>query len=654
MTLPLSLPWKGLSSVRCFLSLDKVRGTPVEVLSEHLRKLITNNNLLMLASLLSLLPAYLFFLIFIFLLFPTAIGFLLRLSLYRKLANLEREVYKVRNKNIPPKGVLDNIRSRFQEASKQVEDVNTTAIIEGIFRQEKINFFGITIPWEVADRFCRILPNLLLTLGLLGTFLGITFNLNNISTILNQMEGDSLDILVNELQEPLQGMGIAFISSLVAVTCSAFLTLTNLAKNTTALKLQIFSTLEDYLDNVYLPTIDSHSRLDQAVDRMVSQQQDFLTRFHDNVTDAVEASLGKVANKIAEGNKEATDLARQVYERFSETAGTLSHGANQFQYAVESLEKEVTRIQEVGESVTQGATIFTEAANKIENSKFTENLEGLTASLAATQTAFADSTARLQTNIEELTNSNLHAADLAEQLSSNLNTFTDSLSESASQFEGVATTIADSHFDQTILQASENLQTTQTQFTETVRNLEGGFQGLESAIVQTENSTQKLNTVSQQLSQLTQNSEKLANLNQEKLNQIQQALYLFVKAIGDNNFIKKTVSGLDNIQQQTQEIVKLNQQSEKNEQSHQESLANLQYNLMKLLTLVSDNNSKEKITSAVEEIRKIASQLNTQVTEMNQHSQKWESFDQTAIDQIQTELSQLLQEMKKSEVESET
>ncbi|MFW6316675.1 MAG: hypothetical protein ACOC1Z_06245, partial [Cyanobacteriota bacterium] len=60
--------------------------------------------------------------------------------------------------------------------------------------------------------------------------------------------------------------------------------------------------------------------------------------------------------------------------------------------------------------------------------------------------------------------------------------------------------------------------------------------------------------------------------------------------------------------------------------------------------------SEEKMTSVMVEIRKTASQLNTQVTEINQNSQK---FNQSAIDQIQTELSQLIQEMKKSEVESE-
>jgi methyl-accepting chemotaxis protein len=526
----------------------------------------------MLASLFSFLPTYLFLLIVVFIIFPTVIGFFLRLHLYQKLSDLEKQVNKlVRRKDIPLTGVINRICQRFRDASERVEAVNTTAIIEGIFRKEKINVIGVSVPWEVADRFCRVLPNLLLTLGLLGTFIGITFNLNNISTTLNQVDGTETDIntLINQLQQPLQGMGIAFISSLVAVGCSAILTLTNIYKNTTALKLQIFSTLEDYLDNVYLPEIPSHSRLDRAVDRMVSQQKEFLTRFHQNVTEAVEASLGKVANQIAEGNKEATKLAIQVYQQFTETAGTLSRGANKFEYAVESLKKEVPKIQKAGDKLAEGATIFENAAERIEESQFAENLDRLTTNLAETQAAFAKSTARLQINIEELTNSNLHAADLAEQLSSNLTTFVDSLNHSASQIEGLANTIAHSHFDQTILEASKNLQTTQTQFKQTIANLQQGIKGLQNAIAQSKNNTQQLNKVSKQLDKFNQGSQEIAKLNQDKLNQIQQIL------------------------------------------------SSLQSRMMELLTIVGDSKSQDTIMAEVEEIRKIAAQFMDLVQEKN-------------------------------------
>ena len=616
----------------------------------------------MLNSLFSLIPTYLFFLILIFIIFPTIFGVVLRFTLYGKLKDLEKQVNKlVRDRNIFSAGIIDKIRQRFRDASERVETVNTTAIIDGIFRQEKVKIIGVSISWEIVDRASRMLPNLLLTFGLLGTFIGITLNLNNISATLNQVEGTDINSLINELQQPLQGMGIAFISSLVAIACSAILTLTNIYRNTTALKLEIFSTLEDYLDNVYLPEIPSHSRLDRAVDRMVSQQQDFLTRFHQNVTEAVEASLGKVADKIAAGNKEATDLARQVYERFTETAGTLSHGATQFQYAVESLEKEVEKVQKAGDKITEGATIFETAASQIENSQFAENLDRLTSSLAATQTAFAESTARLQTNVEELTNSNLHAADLAEQLSSNLNTFTDSLTKSASQFESVANTIEESNFDFTILEASENLQKIQTQFTETIRQLEQGIEGLKSSIAQTESSSQNLNTVSEQLGKLNEQSQEISQLNQEKLNQIQQSLYLLLKAISDHNFIKKTVSSLDTLQQQTkqlneqsQQIVKSNQKSEENAQSNQEILANLQYNLMKLLTIVGDSKNQDKIASEVVEIRNAATQLNIKLAEVNKSSKNSESLKQETLSQIQKELSQLVENMNEHQALQKT
>ncbi|AFZ45949.1 hypothetical protein PCC7418_3845 [Halothece sp. PCC 7418] len=607
----------------------------------------------MLTSLFSLLPSYLLFLILIFIIFPTVLGVFLRLSLYGKLRDLEKQVHKlVRDR--ASTGIIDKIRQRFRDASEKVEAVNTTAIIDRVFRQERIQILGISVPWEVADRFCRLLPNLLLTLGLIGTFVGITINLSNISTTLNQVDGTDIQNLIDELQQPLQGMGIAFISSLVALGCSVILILTNSYRNTTALKLKILSTLEDYLDNVYLPEIPSHSRLDRAVDRMVSQQQEFLTRFHDNVTEAVEASLGKVADKIAEGNQESTDLAKQVYERFTETAGTLSHGATQFQYAIESLEQEVVKIQQVGDKLTQGATIFETAAGKIEESQFAENLDRLTASLAETQTAFADSTAKLQTNIEDLTNSNLHAADLAEQLSSNLNTFTDSLQQSAGQFEGVANTIKNSQFDLTLLEASENLQTTQTQFTETITNFEKGIDHLGSAIAQTENTTQQLNQVSEQLGQLNQKSQELAKLNQDKLNQIRQSLYLLLKAISDHNFIKKTVSGLDTLQQQNQKIIQSHQNTEQNQQSTQEILASLQYNLMKLLTIISDSNHQDKTLSSVEEIRNVATQLNIQLGEVKEASNTSESLKQKTLCEIQSELSQFISRIDQQQVLEKT
>ena len=54
---------------------------------------------------------------------------------------------------------------------------------------------------------------------------------------------------------------------------------------------------------------------------MVSQQDEFLTNFGKTVREAVEQSMGKVAQQIADGNQETTYLARQVYEKFDKVHG---------------------------------------------------------------------------------------------------------------------------------------------------------------------------------------------------------------------------------------------------------------------------------------------------------------------------------------------
>ncbi|WP_107669110.1 hypothetical protein [Cyanothece sp. BG0011] len=144
------------------------------------------------------------------------------------------------------------------------------------------------------DYFCRIFPNLLLAFGLFGTFLGITRNLYSLNETISNI-GVEADNFIDQFQIPLQNMGIAFISSLIALACSSLLTLINLRCNTTSAKYALISSLEDYLDNILQPTIEGKTRLDKAINRMVDQQNEFLTRFHENVTQAVKSSLGSVA-----------------------------------------------------------------------------------------------------------------------------------------------------------------------------------------------------------------------------------------------------------------------------------------------------------------------------------------------------------------------
>ena len=284
-------------------------------------------------------------------------------------------------RGVQPK-IIQTLEARFEQASKQLEQVNTGALIDQIYSQETIKGFTC----EQIDYLCRILPNLLLAFGLLGTFLGITINLSTLSQTINQVNASDVSNLVTELQKPLEGMSIAFTTSLTGLFFSALLTIVNFIFNSGLAKYRLISSLEDYLDNVYFPEVQGDTRLDKIVNRMVSQQDEFLTNFGETVRKAVEQSMGKVAQQIADGNKETTDLARQVYEKFTDAAGTISRAANEFQNSMSAL--------------NTTSQIFKQSAETFNQSQFPLKLSLAVVDLSNTQQKFSESATSLAATTE--------------------------------------------------------------------------------------------------------------------------------------------------------------------------------------------------------------------------------------------------------------
>jgi hypothetical protein len=335
-------------------------------------------------------PLYLILLTVFLVVIPSLFTLVLRISLYRYLIDLTNQVQRLIKtgiRGVQPK-IIQTLEARFQQASKQLEQVNTGALIDQIYSQETIK--GFTFTCEQIDYLCRILPNLLLAFGLLGTFLGITINLSTLSQTINQTNPSDINNLVSELQKPLEGMSIAFTTSLTGLFFSAFLTVVNFIFNSGLAKYRLISSLEDYLDNVYYPQVQGDTRLDKIVNRMVSQQDEFLTNFGETVRKAVEKSMGKVAKQIADGNKETTDLARQVYEKFTDAAGTISLAANEFQNSMSDL--------------NATSQIFKQSAETFNQSQFPKQLSAATVDLSNTQQKFSESATSLAATTELIIN----------------------------------------------------------------------------------------------------------------------------------------------------------------------------------------------------------------------------------------------------------
>ena len=318
-------------------------------------------------SIFSLIPGYLIFLAIVLVVLPTIVAVMLRFCLYRHLKQLAQKTRRLLGgvKQDTPK-MIAKLEQRLADSNLNPDQLNTAAVIEGAYSHEKFYFLGLFLNCDFVDSFCRILPNLLLSFGLLGTFLGITFNLSNLSQTITQVDINDVRNLVEELNQPLQGMGVAFTTSLIAIACSSLLTVLNLFWNTAIVKASLLSSIEDYIDNVFLPKIQPVSSLEEAISRF---SRDFDGMVH-KLGDTIEASMNKAFVKIQtsaatfehaanvldtsqfpEKLASATNNLAIAQNQFSQSSLVLQNSTQSFEHNLVSMQKLTRKFLELNQKV---------------------------------------------------------------------------------------------------------------------------------------------------------------------------------------------------------------------------------------------------------------------------------------------------------------
>jgi methyl-accepting chemotaxis protein len=579
---------------------------------------------------LKLIPPYLIYLTVIFVIIPTLAAVYLRYSLYKHLTDSATKVTRLltsESRGQQPK-IVDNLEIRFREARGKLEQVNTMALIDGVYSQEKFTCFGRSLRCEQWDYFCQNLPNLLLAFGLLGTFLGITLNLSNISQTLdiNQslaQDSDTLTEIIKKLQTPLQSMGIAFITSLTAIFCSSLLIIVNLRCNTNLAKSLLISSLEDYLDNVFQRNIKGASRIDIAIDRMVKQQEEFLTRFHEKVGQVLESTIGNAANKIVTANQNFQNNVDNLVSRFQDVSGSLVLSTNSWQKSTSTLKEQikiitqiVPQVEESSRKLENGSTIFQLAANKIEQSKFSENLENITSDLATTQKAFSQSTAFLGNQVVKITESHDRSVKLAEQVYNQLQQASEKLQYSALGFVEASQVIQQTDFADKLASATKELTAIPQQFTESTAILHQSSQEISNAIASIENSTQGINKLIEQVNNLNQYSTTVLNSTE-----------------------KQIVNQITNSQNINTELTKIVNTLQKHQQGIDRGLENLGGRLLTSFEKETGNNVRE-LRQLTNHLNTIPSEISKLISSIQQHEQQMNSHFNNLGNNISNKASQ--------------
>ncbi|MCL2934147.1 MAG: hypothetical protein MGG11_18465, partial [Trichodesmium sp. MAG_R03] len=116
-------------------------------------------------ELFQLIPFPLLILSIVLVIFPTIFTAIVRIRLYNYLRFLNNRVRRLINGVSPERKprIIEYLEARFQRASQNLEEVNTAALVDGIYSQEEFYFLGFQLRCHQWDYFSQALPNLLIS-----------------------------------------------------------------------------------------------------------------------------------------------------------------------------------------------------------------------------------------------------------------------------------------------------------------------------------------------------------------------------------------------------------------------------------------------------------------------------------------------------------
>ncbi|MBU6376663.1 MAG: hypothetical protein KGQ59_11745, partial [Bdellovibrionales bacterium] len=115
-------------------------------------------------------------------------------------------------------GEIGSFQARYQELMKHADDVDTAEFSGGLIETLELRFLGRSLTVASAQSWVKQSPSLLISLGLLGTFAGLTVGLNQIGGILTKELNPSA--AMSALSALMTPMSAAFETSLLGLLLS--------------------------------------------------------------------------------------------------------------------------------------------------------------------------------------------------------------------------------------------------------------------------------------------------------------------------------------------------------------------------------------------------------------------------------------------------
>ena len=227
------------------------------------------------------------------------------------------------------RGFKGALLSEYTDAYKKYgRDVNTPAIISDVIATRLPGLL-------LCERFLNNAVSLFVTLGLFGTFLGLSLSVASLTELLgvsNTSEWLSvMDSVGGGLLSALSGMGVAFYTSLVGAGCSIVLTILRTILNPQATREKMETRMELWLDTQVAPTLYTEAAKDDAdlVRHMIDAMNAAVEEIQGSLTSATEGYT-RATRDAAASMARTMDESKTALEGFNRTVDTFNAGVHDF------------------------------------------------------------------------------------------------------------------------------------------------------------------------------------------------------------------------------------------------------------------------------------------------------------------------------------
>ena len=208
------------------------------------------------------------------------------------------------------------------------QDVNTPAIISDVIGAR---LSGLLL----CERFLNNAVSLFVTLGLFGTFLGLSLSVSSLTELIGLSNTSEwlnvLDSVGGGLMSSLSGMGVAFYTSLVGAGCSIVLTILRTIFNPQAEREKLETRLELWLDTEVSPQLATEGAQDDAglVRSMIDSLNKAVEEMRLSLFSAAQGYAG-ATKASAEALVKAMQENRNTMQQFDKTVEVFNNGVHDF------------------------------------------------------------------------------------------------------------------------------------------------------------------------------------------------------------------------------------------------------------------------------------------------------------------------------------